>query len=249
MTNLKKNYYDNLCTEMYEILHSTPPKDELDFYLSYAKKNMEIFEPLCGNGRFMIPFIEKGFNIYGNDLSQAMLNKCLEKCGSANVECCDILEFKTNKKFDYIFIPSGSIGLFTDMVKLKSILQNFYNMLKEGGKLVFAVETINERSQDDDSYKVVHNLDFDDKKLLLKLKNFYDEKTQTQYMPQIYELYKNGELLQSEKMDFQVHLYNFDEMDEILKTVGFEKVKVYTDYNKNYNIDGENKVLIYECEK
>lgn len=33
-----KNYYGNLCTEMYEILHDKAPQDELDFYLSYAEK-------------------------------------------------------------------------------------------------------------------------------------------------------------------------------------------------------------------
>ena len=36
------NYYGSLCTEMYEILHATPPQDELDFYLSFAKKEMAI---------------------------------------------------------------------------------------------------------------------------------------------------------------------------------------------------------------
>lgn len=30
------NYYGSLCTEMYELLHSQAPQDELAFYLSYA---------------------------------------------------------------------------------------------------------------------------------------------------------------------------------------------------------------------
>ena len=34
----EKNYYGNLCTEMYEILHAEAPQDELNFYLSYAEK-------------------------------------------------------------------------------------------------------------------------------------------------------------------------------------------------------------------
>lgn len=32
------NYYADLCTEMYEILHPTAPQDELAFYLSYARE-------------------------------------------------------------------------------------------------------------------------------------------------------------------------------------------------------------------
>lgn len=39
-----KNYYGNLCTEMYEILHKDAPLDELSFYLSYAEKGMNILE-------------------------------------------------------------------------------------------------------------------------------------------------------------------------------------------------------------
>lgn len=51
-----KNYYGNLCTEMYEILHDKAPQDELDFYLSYAEKNKKILEIMCGSGRFLVPF-------------------------------------------------------------------------------------------------------------------------------------------------------------------------------------------------
>ena len=54
----EKNYYGNLCTEMYEILHAEAPQDELNFYLSYAEKGKKILEPLCGSGRFLVPFVE-----------------------------------------------------------------------------------------------------------------------------------------------------------------------------------------------
>ena len=54
----EKNYYGNLCTEMYEILHAEAPQDELNFYLSYAEKGKKILEPLCGSGRFLGPFVE-----------------------------------------------------------------------------------------------------------------------------------------------------------------------------------------------
>ena len=41
MKELKQNYYGGLCTEMYEILHREAPQDELEFYLSYAKKECQ----------------------------------------------------------------------------------------------------------------------------------------------------------------------------------------------------------------
>ena len=83
MEQIRQNYYGNLCTEMYEILHSEAPSDELDFYLSYAEKGKKILEPLCGSGRFLVPFLERGFTISGIDLSEEMLAKLwVERAGA-----------------------------------------------------------------------------------------------------------------------------------------------------------------------
>ena len=73
------NYYGSLCTEMYELLHSQAPQDELAFYLSYAHPGDRVLELLCGSGRFLVPFVQRGFDITGVDLSQEML----EKAGSS----------------------------------------------------------------------------------------------------------------------------------------------------------------------
>ena len=72
------NYYGSLCTEMYELLHSQAPQDELAFYLSYAHPGDRVLELLCGSGRFLVPFVQRGFDITGVDLSQEMLEKLLK---------------------------------------------------------------------------------------------------------------------------------------------------------------------------
>lgn len=79
MDGLRQNYYGSLCTEMYEILHEKAPREELEFYLSHAEKQMKILEPLCGSGRFLVPFMERGFDISGMDLSEEMLTKLRQK--------------------------------------------------------------------------------------------------------------------------------------------------------------------------
>lgn len=45
-----------------------PREDELAFFLSYAQPDSRILEPLCGSGRFLLPFLQRGFSIYGVDL-------------------------------------------------------------------------------------------------------------------------------------------------------------------------------------
>lgn len=245
---MKKNYYGSLCAEMYEILHEKAPKDELAFYLSYAKKGLKILEPLCGSGRFLIPFIEKGFDINGIDWSSEMITKLKEKNKNADVIQGDILEFNTYRKYDYIFISSGSVSLFTDIDLCKKILMKIKSFLKPRGKFVFAVDTISNRCIDDNEYKV--SLKVKTKEGLainLKTKNLYDMKTQTQFSPSIYELMKDGKVIQTEEMDFQTHLYRFGEMDTILKEIGFTDVKVYSSFAKEIAQNDNCEALLYEC--
>ena len=248
MVESKQNYYGNLCTEMYEILHEKAPQDELDFYLSYAKKEDKILEALCGSGRFLIPFMEQGFDIFGIDLSVAMLNKLKQKAPNAKVFQADILEYSSKNRFDYIFISSGSVSLFTDMDLCVKILGKIKDMLTPEGKFVFAVDTVADKRSDDNDYKVTVSIKmkegFD---LILKNKNYYDEQSRTQFSPGIYELYNGTELLQSEYMDFQTHLYKFGEMERLLKEIGFTNVKTYSSFSKDAAADDNCEMFLFEC--
>ena len=248
MSKLKQNYYGSLCTEMYEILNQKAPQDELDFYLSYAEKGKKSLEPLCGSGRFLIPFMERGFDICGIDLSSEMLEKLKQKAPNAKVVQVDILEYSSNEKYDYIFISSGSVSLFTDMNLCKKILLKLKEMLAPAGKFVFAVDTIADRCENNSDYKTVVSVKteqgFD---LLLKSKNYYNEETQTQFSPSVYELYDENTLLQSESMDFQLHLYRFGEMETYLENIGFKKVTVYSSFQKEIAIGNQNEMFLYEC--
>ena len=248
MEQVKQNYYGSLCTEMYEILHKVAPKDELDFYLSYARKGQKILEPLCGSGRFLVPFLEYGFDICGMDLSDEMLGKLKQKAPNAKTVCADITKYSSNKKYDYIFISSGSVSLFTDLNQCKNILRKLKDLLSQNGKFVFAVDTIADRCKDDSDYQVTVSVKTEQGyDLLLKTKNYYDEQTQTQFSPSVYELYKGTQLLQSETMDFQTHLYKLGEMEKLLREIGFSSIKVYSSFNKDFAIDNKSETLLYEC--
>lgn len=248
MSKLKQNYYGSLCTEMYEILHKQPPQNELNFYLSYAEKEKKILEPLCGSGRFFVPFLERGFDISGIDLSEEMLDKLKQKVPDAKVIQADIIEYPVQEKFDYIFIPSGSISLFTDINMCKSILRKMKELLTSEGKFVFAVDTVFDRCTEDSEYKVSISVKTKEGyDLILKGKNHYDEKSQTQFSPSIYELYNGIELLQSENMDFQTHLYQYGEMEEYLRECGFKRISTYATYQKETAVNDECEMFIYEC--
>lgn len=249
MNKTKQNYYGSLCTEMYEILHENAPQDELEFYLSYAKKGEKILEALCGSGRFLVPFMNRGFNISGMDLSAEMLSKLKQKAPNAKVIQADILEYSSQEQYDYIFISSGSVSLFTNIELCTRILEKLKRMLVPNGKFVFAVDTVANKCANDDDYKVTASVKTKEgSELILKSKNYYDEQSQTQFSPGIYELYNDeGELLQKENMDFQTHLYKFGEMEQYLKEVGFTNVKTYSSFSKKNAVDEKCEMFLFEC--
>lgn len=248
MNRTEQNYYGNLCTEMYEILHKEAPQDELAFYLSYAQRDMSILEPLCGSGRFLVPFLERGLSIKGVDNSREMLEKLLEKAPDAAVVQSNIEDYRTTERFDYIFISSGSVSLFTDMSLCKAILTKMKELLKKDGKFVFAVDTVASRCPDREAYSTDTAVDIEENsRLVIQSKSYYDEATRTQFCPSIYELYHNGTLLQQEQMDFQIHLYELGEMDAILQEIGFQKVKVYSSFAKEIAKTNQTESFFYEC--
>lgn len=247
MSEVRKNYYGSLCTEMYEILHKKAPEDELNFYLSYAEKGKKILEPLCGSVRFFIPFIERGFDIIGIDISDEMLKKLKLKMPNAKIIHTDIIKYSPKEKFDYIFISSGSVSLFTDINICKQILSRIKKWLSESGKFVFAVDTIANRCIDNNDYNISASVKTkEDFEIVLKSKNYYKE--QTQFSPSIYEMYNNNaELLKSEFMDFQTHLYKYGEMEQYLKEAGFTQIKTFSSFEKEIAADDKCDMFLFEC--
>ena len=247
---IKENYYGSLCTELYEILHKEAPEDELNFYLSYAEQGMKILEPLCGTGRFLVPFMQKHLNISGVDSSKEMLQKLKEKQPDAKVVQADISDYAPKEKFDYIFITSGSVSLFTDIVLCKKILNALKIILNPNGKFVFAVDTVANICPEDTSYRTdVVKETKDGHRLILKTKNHYDIESQTQFSPGLYELYDKDMLIQSELMDFQTHLYKFGEMEQYLKEIGFSNVITYASFSKKPASGDNDGMFLFECTK
>lgn len=212
------------------------------------KGKKKILEPLCGSGRFLVPFMERALDIYGMNSSHEMLAKLKQKAPNANVIQADITQYHTEEKFDYIFISSGSVSLFTDMGLCKSILRKLKELLKPGGEFVFAVDTVENRCSDDDRYKTSISVKIEEGfDLILKTKNRYDESSQTQFSPGIYELHNGSEVLQSELMDFQTHLYKFGEMEQILKEIGLKHITTYSSFQKEIAVNDKCDMFLFEC--
>lgn len=128
------------------------------------------------------------------------------------------------------------------------ILAKVRAMLKKGGKFVFAAETMADRCADSEDYEETASVwTAAGETLVLKTRHTYDAASRTQFSPGIYELYRDGELLQRETMDFQTHLYKPGEMELMLREAGFTEVHVYASFDKKPVSLDQPEMLLYEC--
>ncbi|NLR42770.1 class I SAM-dependent methyltransferase [Priestia megaterium] len=242
------DYYGELCTMLYEVDKSAANKKELEFYLSFVKgQNMKVLEPMCGNGRMLLPFMQKGIDIEGFDISKDMLKACVEKSERINLKpnvwYQNIEDFKSNKKYDLIIIPFGSFSLLADDVAVKS-LQNMKAVLKDDGKVLLTIIKKKNKIEELLDWTETNRVSFNKETVIVYKKSFYDKRTSSLNTKIRYELLQGNKTKKVEIMDFPLQLYGSEEFERILSSNGFNNLTVH-EVKDGY---GEGMSFsVYEC--
>ncbi|RWS44614.1 class I SAM-dependent methyltransferase [Bacillus mycoides] len=241
-------YYGELCTKIYESDKSMAAGKELDFYLSFAKdKNIKVLEPMCGNGRMLIPFMQNGVDIEGFDLSEDMLKMCKEKAEQLNLKPVvsqeRIEKFHGNKKYDLIMIPIGSFSLLpNNLVDIS--LQNMKYNLKKNGKLLLTVVQAGSETKQILDWIETNRKEINNELIVEYRKVSYDEVQKLLNIKLKYEVIHNEKIAETEIMDFPIRLYDLKEFENILISNGFSQIVVH-EIKDGY---GEgNSFHVFEC--
>lgn len=90
-----------------------PPFDDLPFYRGHIRSpKASILELGCGTGRALVPLAEHCDQIYGIDISIAMLDRCRTKIQNAGIQDKarvaqeDITRISLHQRFDLIIAPN-----------------------------------------------------------------------------------------------------------------------------------------------
>lgn len=225
------DYYGELCTKMYEMDKPYADGLELEFFLSFVtNKNMKVLEPMCGNGRMLLPFMQQGIDIEGFDVSEEMLKVCKEKGEKLNLKPLvfyeKIEEFKSDKKYDLIIIPFGSFSLLPDDLVNKS-LNNLKSVLKEDGKMLITFMPQNNEMEEFPEWMESNRKYFDNETIIEYKKVDYDEKNKLLNIQLKYQLVQSGQIQKNEIMDFPIRLYYSGELEDLLKSNGFHPIIIH----------------------
>ncbi|MGM7683704.1 class I SAM-dependent methyltransferase [Cytobacillus sp. Hm23] len=225
------DYYGELCTKVYESDKSFSEGKELEFYLSFVKdKSMKVLEPMCGNGRMLIPFMQKGIDIEGFDISEDMLRVCKEKGEQLNLKPFvfhdKIEEFKGDKQYDMIMIPFGSFSLLPDSL-VKDSLQNMKSVLNENGKLLLTIMTKNSEIEEFHEWIETNRKHFKNETIVENRKAYYDKENKLLNIKLKYQSVQDGQIEKTEIMDFSIRLYELEGFRNTLKSYGFQNIVIH----------------------
>jgi len=251
--NKKLNSYLELNTLFYETIRPAPPDDSYQFYRSYiSKANGQVLEPMCGSGRYLIPYLTEKFIIDGFDASSFMLDKLKTKLREQSLNAkvwqafCE--EPLSCNQYKLIFIPSGSFGHIIEIEEVRKTLENFYNALEKNGILVFETETIHALPSNIEA-KITQEVIVNNHQHIKLIREVNIDKEIVDCID-LYELYEGENLIKSEKEFFCVRLYNNpDLLVDLIKQAGFKNIKLIKAYNSNQKPSFNDASIIYECIK
>jgi SAM-dependent methyltransferase len=245
--------YLNLCTEFWDLDRATVPADQYEFYKYYMQNTKgAILEPMCGSGRFLIPFVLNGFNVEGFDASPCMykslLKKCKEKGISPRVWEQYLDDVPETKKYDLIFLPDTSFTIFTELQNIKDALKKIHSLLAPKGKFVFDVQTIHSRWGDIGVWTGIAHQTAEGNMLVA---SYLPLPIQNSISPLIlrFDLMGKTGIIKTETEHYKAKLYHFTEMDDLLKEAGFKKIKRMKGYDRNLSPSPDDLVIVYECTK
>ena len=247
------SYYGALSTEVYDF---TKPVGyslggDIEYYLERLKgTHGKILEAGVGSGRFLIPLLEKGFDVDGIDYSAEMLNSCRVRCEERNLETNlyegDLRSFNLETKYEAIVVPTGSFCLIDKLADAKKGLANFHEHLVPGGRIIIDLLLPSDWKTGEittSSFQLSS-----DEGITLESKSIeinWIDQTTLSYLK--YEKWNKGKLVDTELQEFAMRWYGVEEFKLILESTGFSDISCSADYTYQQEPSKGNQVFTFEA--
>jgi SAM-dependent methyltransferase len=246
--------YGALSTEFYELDKPDAPPDAFEFYEAFAREaSGAIHEPMCGNGRFLLPLLAQGLDISGSDTSPHMLATCAaraERLGLRAQLSEQALETLTCPVApSLLFIPSGSFGLLVDDAQVLAALRRVHEVLAPGGVFLVEAECLQSAAPELSGIwggRWVERAD--GAKVLFSWLVQYSGAANITTSLHRFELVQNGRLLATEYQDFRVRSYDPAEFRALLQRAGFAQIESLKPYERRA-ADASDDAIVFSARK
>jgi len=195
--------------------------------LCNLKKGDKILDAPCGYGRHSLGLALRGFGVTGVDINKEHLGigrKSLKKLKLVNADFYrrDIRKLNFKNKYDAVINMFYSFGFFDDFIDDMKTLENFYRVLRKGGKfLMHTFITLPKIENGDYKKRDIRTLVTGNK---LELFREYDYKTKREF-GEWSLVTKNGK--KHKLAPYSMRIYTDIEYIGMCTKVGFSKIDVY----------------------
>lgn len=255
MSNMKEYYYNESVARFYDPVNDNLEflKPELQFYLDEIKNTKgKVLEAGVGTGRIFVPALNAGADMYGVDHSEQMLNILKIKIPSNlhyRIWQEDLRRFDSGRSFSLVIMP---FRVFQHMLSVEdqlSTLERIYNVLEDGGRLIFDVFLPDLKRLIDP----VENLpDFEGEyepgkkfKRYLSVKPDYINQIQNVTFKFVWDENGNEE---SSDFDFPMRYYFRFELENLIARSKFKLEKIYGDFTRG-ELSNNSKEFVVVCSK
>lgn len=153
----KPNYESKWWGYIYDQMMADGLQDWVDDNRRFYEANLRgvtghVLECACGTGIFLLPLLAAGHDIYGFDISEAMLATLKRKAVQqglpdvdSRISIQDFESFQYDGQFDAILIPTNSFSMLTTQEAQIQTLRNIHAHLATGGKLLMDIRHVGMR--------------------------------------------------------------------------------------------------------
>ena len=237
---------------------------EINYFKSVIKNTgVPVLDVGCGTGRILVPCLEAGIEVHGTDISYEMINYCQARLDSKNLKTklyvAPTHELDLDSEYKTI-ISCGVFGVGTSREEDLEGLKRLKEHLISGGKFIFDFYLPGNNSNKwEFSEESKINLpskwskpdfrDLTDKtSLSLQTRILEFNLTEQYYIREIrVEQHKNKILVATEQRQIRLNIYLKNEVELMLKSVGFSEVKIFSGLTEKDPIPSKDYYLMVEA--
>lgn len=108
----------------------------------YGLRGRRLLDVACGTGKSFEPFIRRGFEVTGSDLSPAMLAQAASKAPGASLVEADMRELPALGRFDLVTCFDDSLNHLLAEDELEAALRSMASNLDPAGLVLFDLNTL-----------------------------------------------------------------------------------------------------------
>ncbi|MDB8789208.1 class I SAM-dependent methyltransferase [Romboutsia sp. 1001216sp1] len=215
--------------------------NEVDYngWVEYIEKIIEkegtkvqnILELACGTGNLTIPLTKKNYDIAGIDISEEMLGVAREKAEKEGVELVllqqDIAELDFDiTNLDCVLCACDGFNYITYDEDLENVFKKTYELLKENGLFIFDISSFYKLSS------VLGNNMYGENRedVAYMWQNYFDDEENLVEMELAFFVKDEDGRFERFEEVHQQRAYTEEEILDMLQSVGFKDIKVYSDF-------------------